>query len=128
MESKVTIKKLRVPVYKTSLWIVTSKVLVHSIDAVEDIIDHKVISDFDKKSTKAYVYAYEQHNGKYRVLVFLNNNSRAGTIAHECHHAMNIILKWSGVIKSKTNDEHESYLLEWLVDQAHEVIKKSKYL
>lgn len=120
----VLIKKLKAPVYKTSVWIVVSPDVLTSIDAVEDLIDHRIIEKKGRRATKAYTYGYENHSGEYRVLIFVTNDATPGTIAHEAHHLTNIILLWHGVKPSFANDEAESYYLEQIVDKIHNTIKQ----
>ena len=120
--NNVYIKKLKVPVYRYSLWIVISGSIIKSIDAVEDLIDKVIAHPKEKNALSAYTYGYQDHDGKTRVIVFLKNNVSPGTIAHEANHAKNIILSWSGVKPSFTNDESESYYLEYIVDRIHDTI------
>ena len=120
----VLIRKLKIPVFKTRLWIVISKSISKSIDTVEDIIDHKIIEESGKRSTKAYMYAYEHVDGKYTLILFLKDTAKPGTVAHECSHAVKVCLHWHGVKPSYTNDENEAYMLEWLVDQVHFTLKR----
>ena len=120
----VLIKKLKAPLYGTALWIVISPNILRSIDAVEDSIDKRIIDENGRKSTRAYTYAYEDHGGKAKVLIFLTNNAKPGVIAHECNHAVNVILGWHGVKPSFANDEGESYYLEQIVDKVHKTIKQ----
>jgi len=119
----VLIRKLRAPVYKSGLWVVVSDNLSKSIDVVEDIVDHRIIPKSDRASTKAYTYAYEDHEGKYKILIFVKQNAKPGVVAHEASHAVKILLHWHGMKPSYTNDEHEAYLLEWVVDQIHTTMK-----
>jgi hypothetical protein len=120
----VLIKKLKAPIYETALWIIISPNVIRSIDAVEDIVDHRIIKEEGKKSTDAYTYAYQEHDGTMKVLVFLTNKASAGRIAHEANHAVNFILGWHGVKPSFSNDEGESYYLEQIVDKIHRTIKQ----
>lgn len=122
--NNVYIKKLNVPVYRTSLWIVVSESIIKSIDAVEDLIDKVIVRPEVKKTLLAYTYGYEDHDGKMRVIVFVKGNVKPGEIAHEAHHALNIILSWNGVKPSFTNDESESYYLEYIVDKIHVALQK----
>lgn len=113
--------------YRTSLWIIVSPSVTKSIDTVEDLIDHRIIEQKNKKSTDAYTYAY-QYDGKTRVMVFVNNNIKEGRVAHEANHIVNIIQSWNGVKPSYANDEAESYYLEVIVDKIHDTIKYYKKL
>jgi len=122
----VLIRKYRVPAYRTRLWVVVSPSLMASIDKVEDLLDHKIIKDKDRKSTRAYTYCFEDHKGRYQMLCFYNPHSKPGEIAHEAKHTLNIIYQWHGVKLSLTNDEPECYLLEWMVDRIHQTIKDFK--
>jgi hypothetical protein len=121
--NSVYIKKLTVPVYKTSLWIVVSDNIIRSIDAVEDMIDKVIVRPEDKKTILAYTYGYQDHTGKMRVVLFATQNAKPGTIAHEANHALNIVLSWNGVKPSFTNDETECYYLEYIVDKVHAALQ-----
>lgn len=123
--NNVYIKKLKAPVYSTSLWIVVSNSLIKSIDTIEDMINYVVAHPKDKKSLSAYTYGYQDHDGKMRVIVFVTRRAKPGVIAHESNHAKNIILGWNGVKPSFTNDESESGYLEFIVQQVHNAIKMS---
>lgn len=119
----VLIKKYRAPIYGTPLWIVVSNNIITSIDTIEDIVDHRIITKANRKSTDAYMYAYSDHDGITRVLIFLHHKTGPGRIAHEAKHAVNVILGWNGVKPSFTNDEAECYYLEQIVDKIHDTIK-----
>lgn len=108
--------------YRTSLWIVVSDSIIKSIDTVEDMIDQVVAKPEDKKTLAAYTYGYQDTSGKMRVIIFVNENAKPGAIAHEANHALNIVLNWAGVKASFTNDETESYYLEYIVDKVHHAV------
>lgn len=124
--NNVLIRKLKAPVYNSWLWIVISDNIIKSIDTVEDIVDHRIIEESGKRATKAYTYAYEDHDGRYKIIIFLKDDASPGTIAHEAHHATNIILNWHGVKPSFSNDENESYYLGQIVDKVYDTIKYYK--
>lgn len=46
-----------------------------------------------------------------------------GDIAHECKHLVNFIFMNIDIELKKENDEAECYLLGWIVDQIHSIIK-----
>lgn len=121
--NNVFIRKLRAPVFNTPLWIIVSNNISKSIDTVEDLIDKRIAGDGEKRSIRAYTYAFENHDGKANVLIFLTHRASPGEIAHEAHHATGIILAWHGVKPSFTNDEAESYFLEQIVDKAHSTLQ-----
>jgi hypothetical protein len=122
--NNVLIRKFKTPTYRTPFWVVVSDSVIKSIDTVEDIIDYKVAEPADKRSIDAYTFGYEDHGGIARVLVFVTPKLKPGRVAHECNHAMNIILNWHGVRPSYSNDEAESYLLEYFVDKVHDVVRE----
>lgn len=128
MFGDVYIEKIRVPVYKTSLWIVVSNSIPRSIDRVEDLIDKVIATPESKKTLAAYTYGYEDHDGKMRVIIFVNKSAKPGVIAHEANHALNIILSWNGVKPSFSNDESESSYLEFIVDRIHATIYRAQIL
>lgn len=124
------IRKLRVPVYNTSLWIVVSPSLIRSIDYVEDLIDIPILKEEDKKSARAFTFGYTNHKGAQRFILFLRPRSKPGEVGHEVKHLINIIFNWNGVKLSTTNDESECYYLETLLDKVHNTVnfykKKNK--
>ncbi len=122
IKNGVLIKKLKVPTYKTSLWIVVSNSVAKSIDEVEDLVDHRIAENV--RSIVAYTYAFQKEDGKYQVIIFLTPKSEPGTIAHESLHAVNIVHNWHGVKPSYSNDEATAYLLDWVVDKCHKTIKQ----
>lgn len=122
----VYIKKLKVPIYQTGLWIVVSDNILKSIDVVEDLVDYKIIDESRKRSTDAYTYGHQDHDGKMRVMIFLRENANEGRVAHECNHAVNIILNWNGVKPSFVNDESECYYLEYMVNKTHQALNQYK--
>lgn len=95
-----------------------------SIDVVEDLIDHKIVGEKERRSMKAYMYAYEESSGRYHVIIFVRKGVPPGTLAHEAKHALNIIFQWHGVRISTGNDENECYYLDWLITRIYSVIKK----
>lgn len=120
----VFIKKLKVPVYHTSLWIIVSPNVSRAIEVVEDIIDYKIADKEFKRSVDALTHSEQDHDGKMRLMIFVNVDAKPGRIAHECHHAVNYIMSWHGVKPSFSNDEAESYYLEQIVDRVHKTIKQ----
>jgi hypothetical protein len=121
----VLIRKYRVPAYRTRLWVVIGNTVAEGIEHVEDLVDHRIHSK-GTRSTRAYMYAFEDHEGKYQVMCFYRKTAKPGEIAHEAKHALNIVFRWHGVALSISNDEPECYYLEWLVDRVHQTIKDFK--
>jgi hypothetical protein len=122
----VFIRKFKAPAYNTKVWIVVAGSVSKGIDVVEDMVDHSIIADKDRRSTKAYMYAYEDYKGRYQMMCFYRYNAKPGEIAHEAKHILNTLFLWHGVSLSLSNDEHECYYLEWLVDRIHNTIKQYK--
>lgn len=123
MKNNLLIKKLRIPIYQSSLWIVVCPSIPKAIDYVEDQINTKVAPP-EVGSVTAYTYSVEKENGARRFVLFLRPKSKPGEIAHECKHLVNHIFSWHGISLSLTNDEHECYYLDHLVEQAHNTIKQ----
>lgn len=120
------ITKFKTPIYGTNVWIVVDKSFYNAFDKIEDIIDIKLATPEEIKSIKAYTYAYEMADGKYRIILFFKPTADAGIIAHESKHLINIIFAWHGVKLSLSNDEHECYLLGHIVNKCHNAIKRYK--
>lgn len=123
-KAKVQITKTRVPIYRSSLWIVLSNNIAASIDHVEDLIWAKIE---DKPSTvRALAYSYQQDNGSRRFILFLRPSSKPGEIVHEIKHIVNMIFAWHGVKLSVTNDESECYFLERITNTVFSSISRYK--
>ncbi len=58
-------------------------------------------------------------------LLLLRNDLEIGYggVAHECKHLVNFIFIKLGMALDVENDEHECYLLDWLVTQVLSIIK-----
>jgi len=122
------VTKVRVPVYRTQLWIVVTTSIPAALDLIEDEIDHRIAPLEHRSSFRAYCYGYIDPKGRQRVMVFIRPSASPGEIAHEVNHAMNIIFGWHGVRLSTTNDEAQSYYLERLINKVHYAIKSFKRL
>jgi len=64
----------------------------------------------------------------YCTYIILNTNNSFtpithGVIAHEAFHASNFLLSRRGVIIDRDNDEAQAYLIDWITDQIHRLIK-----
>lgn len=116
------IKKTKVATYGGPLWIVVSKNISRAIDKVEDMIDDSV--HMENKQYRSYTFANDNERGRYRVIIFIRPTSSPGEIAHECKHAVNLIFASKGVKLSLSNDEHECYFLEQIIDVAYRAIKE----
>ncbi len=59
-------------------------------------------------------------------LLLLRNDAKdlgVGGVAHECKHLVNFIFIKLGMALDLENDEHECYLLDWLITQVLSIIK-----
>lgn len=128
MKNKVLIKKLSLPIYNVSFWIVVSKSIHKAIDTIEDMIDNQIVKPEDKRSICAYMYAYTDPSGIARIIIFLKPSAKPGEIVHETNHAMNVVFSWCGVKISTSKDEHQCYYLEYMVDKVHKTLESFKKL
>jgi len=120
--NKVYIRKIRLPVYRSSLWIIISPSLKESVDQVEDQIHSSLsLPDDWKKGVLSFAYSYKE-NGAVRYLLFLRPNAKLGEIAHECKHIINMVFSWNGIKLDTDNDEHECYYLETVINKVYNTI------
>jgi hypothetical protein len=120
--------KFRLPVFKAEVWILIGDTVANAIDFAEDKSSEKIIKQEDKKSTKAYTYAYETDQGRRKYMLFFRHSAKPGEIGHEVKHLINILFRWHGYKLSLTNDEMECYYLETLIDKVHSSINRYKKL
>lgn len=126
MKLKIQITKTRVPVYRSSLWIVVSNSVIASIDHVEDLTSYKMHPTEDRNSTQAYTYACVDEKGRKHFFLFLRPSCKPGELVHEIKHVVNLIFLWHGVKLSASNDEAECYYLERVVNKVFDAISKFK--
>ncbi len=124
----ILLHKIRLPIFKAVVWIIISNKVKTAIDYAEDKTSEKIALDEEKKSIRAYTYAYENEKGSRKYMLFFKYNAKPGEIAHEVKHLINILFKWHGYNLSLSNDEMECYYLEDVVDKVHFIISKYKKL
>jgi hypothetical protein len=126
MKLKIQITKTRLPVYRSSLWIVVSNSVVASIDHVEDLTSFKIHPNQDRNSTQAYTYAAVDDKGRKHFFLFLRPTCKPGELVHEIKHVVNLVFLWHGVKLSASNDEAECYYLERVTNKVFDAILKYK--
>lgn len=128
MREKPTIlfHRFRVPVFKAVIWIIVGNTVENAIDFAEDKTAEKIADYEERKTLRAYAYAYTNEQGKGRYMLFLKYTAKPGEIAHEVKHVINLLFHWHGYRLSATNDEMECYYLDDMVNKVHNVINRYK--
>ena len=124
----ILLHKFRLPVFKSTIWVIIGNTVRGTIDYAEDKTSEKIALEKEKKNIKAYTYAYETEDGKKKYMLFFKYSAKPGEIAHEVKHLINILFNWHGYKLSITNDEMECYYLEDVVNKVHSAISKYKKL
>lgn len=117
---KMTVKKVKVPLYGGLLWVVVCRNVSAAIDRIEDMIDDSV--HMTDKNYSNFTFAANDNKGRYRIILFIKPTTTMGELAHECKHIVNLIFSNKGAKLSLVNDEPECYFLEKIVDMAHRAI------
>ncbi len=68
-------------------------------------------------------YAGVTIDGGHEIIVAFNNEVTASIIAHEALHVCSIVFKNIRCDYDRDNDEPIAYLLGWVVEQIHKIIK-----
>ncbi len=116
------IKTLDIPIYRGKLVYIISN----------DVERLKInIPKFSDNEIYAHTY-FREYCGKQGFYIILNFSSKYrnilhGTIAHECLHATNFILRDRGLELSVEGDEAQAYLLDYIVDKLYEFVKKNNF-
>lgn len=118
------IKKLKVPTYGGSVWVIINPSVKNAIEKVEDMTSEKIRHKVHNNGYLGYMYSGIDERNKHRVMIFLKPNATPGEVAHECKHAVNIIFSYRGIKLSLSNDEPECYLLDWMVTSVHKALKE----
>lgn len=112
-------KSVKIPIYRGYLVLVLSD----NIDNVKD-----KIYDFDSHEVYAHsiLSNYKGMEGYYMILnpSDIKAKSIHGLIAHEAVHIANMLAESRGFIADLSNDEPIAYLVEWIVNNVIEMIKK----
>ena len=82
----------------------------------EKALKYGCVDYHEPQLTTEATTAYNTVSGCYVALWFKHASPRAGTVAHECLHALNIIHDYVGINADRSNDETDTYMLGYLVD------------
>lgn len=109
------IKRTKIPIYGGT-WII---IFTDELKKVEEKYKIDPVDGFDA--------LFMSRGSKYQyVTAFETNRATPGIIAHECVHLLNKIFVHNGVDLDLENDEHQAYLMAWLVNRVHEFKDKIK--
>ena len=110
-------KKYKTPLYGTEFTILLYEKESEIYDHIKDFEYSRSLDDFD-----GCVF-----NCKGDFYLALNTSRKGyptpGIIAHEAKHLVNTIFVDVGVELDRYNDEPEAYLLGWIVNRIHELLK-----
>ena len=123
MKKYIEVRAKEIPLYRGYLVIILS----NSRKKIR-----KLIPEFDESYVYAHSYFsnYRNRQGFFMILdPFAKYRAiKYGVIAHEGVHLANMILSRRGLEPSFVNDEAVAYLAEWIVDLAHQTIKKNGWV
>ena len=57
------------------------------------------------------------------ILIVLSSEATAGTLVHECVHAIDFLWNECGIKRHTTADESYAYAVQWLFDKCYEQVK-----
>ena len=112
------IKKVKIPIYEQILYV-------------------SVTEDYSKEEEEyEYVWRPEREdffghtsglNNQYLIILnkkYLKDELHiVSTISHEAFHVTNMLFKRIGAVPDIDNDEHQAYLLSWIVEQVYKIYK-----
>ena len=104
-------KKFNIAIYERDVFVYISNNKRQIEKKIQ--LDEGTLYDGSDASTFSIV---NDNNVRDMFMVF-DENVSIGTIAHECKHTINFLYKDLGVKLDIDNDEHECYLLGWLIDE-----------
>jgi len=119
----IKVKAKRIPLYRGYLVIILS----NSQKRVR-----KIIPEFHEPYIYAHSYFsnYKNRQGFFMILDPLAKYRaiKSGVVAHEAVHLASMIAYRRGFEPDFNNDEPLAYLTEWIVDFAHQTIKKNGWV
>lgn len=104
-------------ILKTPLYLVEIKLIIYN-----DI--SKIDCDSREYKHKDRIGCVYVENGFIKLVLNNYHSLTNGEIAHESKHAVNEILLHIGADLDLNNDEHECYLLQWLIDEIDNFLSK----
>ena len=125
MQNIVFIRKYKPHTYTTRMWVVVSMDLEKAVSVVEDQTHYSLnLGPSYLKSADVITSMIIDHDGSQRIFIFIRPTVSNGRVAHEANHAMNYIFSHHGVKLSLTNDEHQCYYLEMIVDRIYRALDR----
>lgn len=105
-------------IYPRKLFVVKGKNKVKCITSAFCTPDKEEldVSDVDTAGATTYPNVAFRDNGWLGVLVWIREDRRPKSLAHEAVHVVNAIFKQTGVDVHYEHDEHYAYMLGWVVD------------
>lgn len=61
-----------------------------------------------------------------RIYIIYNPEEPLATLVHECDHAVSLLWEERNIKKLKGIDECYSYMLSWIFERCHRILKKNK--
>jgi hypothetical protein len=110
------IKKIKIPIYHGHLVLIQVKDLCN-------IPDKWKPKDWDAKGYAGVAYWHDnKHAYRYFIIAVLKDTSFK-IVVHEALHCVHYIFEHAGIKVDISNDEHEAYLIEWIVGECHKHFK-----
>lgn len=107
---------LEVPIYKTVL----NVIIADSVYKAFKRLDAHKECDWDfLDGANACFYI---SNSCHWILAFKHDCTSAGSIAHECFHAVSAIMRNKGVVFCEESEESFAYLLDYIVTEVNKII------
>ena len=112
------IKKVKIPIYEQTLYVSITE------DYSKDKEEYECIWRPRKEDFSGYTSGL---NNQYLIILnkkYLKEELHVvSTISHEAFHVTNILFKRIGAVPDMDNDEHQAYLLSWIVEQVYKIYK-----
>ena len=112
------IKKVKIPIYEQTLYVSITE------DYSKDEEEYEYIWRPEREDFSGHTSGL---NNQYLIILnkkYLKNEiHNVTTIRHEAFHATNMLFKRIGAVPDINNDEHQAYLLSWIVEQVYKIYK-----
>ena len=112
------IKKVKIPIYEQTLYVSVTE------DYSKEEEEYEYIWRPEREDFSGHTYGL---NNQYLIILnkkYLKNELHiVSTISHEAFHVTNMLFKRIGAVPDIDNDEHQAYLLSWIVEQVYKIYK-----
>jgi len=108
-------KTIKIPIY-------FGKLIIHQVEDLKSIEQKYDLTSLHGKGACAFKN-HDKNDGYFRYVMAFTDDCSPRMIAHEALHVVSFIYNDRGIYLDNENDETQCYLLGWIVNECHKILK-----